>query len=199
MEPMHLPPVLILPAACLVLLMGSACQELPTIPGEDVQVLQVGALESLNPGDVVVAPVQFAIDGLDVPELQMRKAISEALASRRYSPLDLAFVDSRLVEASHTYGSLGEEVVCQLVVHGWSERHWSTGRAIEVDVELRMIDPGDPGGPVLWAGRLDTRIDVTSEQGHMSPPALYRLAIARMADELVAPMPRRNTRPGREN
>ncbi|MEE8467914.1 MAG: hypothetical protein V3T22_05635 [Planctomycetota bacterium] len=199
MEPMRLPPVPLLPVACLVLLLGSACQDLPTIPGENVQVLQVGALESLNPSDVVVAPVQFAIDGLDVPELQLRKAISEALASRRYTPLDLAFVDSRLLEASHTFGSLGEEVVCQLVVHAWSERLWTTGRALEIELELRMIDPSNPDGPVLWAGRLDTRIDVTSEAGHMSPPALYRLAIARMADELVAPMPRRNTRPGREN
>ncbi len=198
MEPMRLPPVPIL-LPCLVVLVGSACQELPTIPGDDVQVLQVGNLERLNPGDVVVAPVQFAIEGLDVPELQMRKAISEALASRRYSPLDLAFVDSRLVEASHTYGSLGEEAVCQLIVHQWSERLWTTGRALEIDVELRMIDPRTPEGPVLWAGRLDTRIDVTGEEGHMSPPQLYRLALARMADELVAPMPRRITRPGREN
>ena len=89
MEHMRLPPVLILPVTCLVLLAGSACQELPTIPGDDVQVLQVGALERLNPGDVVVAPVQFAVDGLDVPELELRTAISNALASRRYSPLDI--------------------------------------------------------------------------------------------------------------
>ena len=199
MEPMRLPPVLTFSAACLVLFVGAGCQDLPTIPGDDVQVLQVGALESLNPGDVVVAPIQIANDGLKVPELQLRKAISAALASRRYSPLDLAFVDSRLVEANHAFGSLGEEAVCQIIVHGWSERLWSTGRALEVDIELRMIDPDNPDGPVLWAGRLPTRIDVTEEAGHVSPQALYRLAISRMADELVAPMPRRDTRPGREN
>lgn len=199
MEHMRLPPVLTFPVACLVLLVGSACQDLPTIRGDDVQVLQVGALESLNPGDVVVAPVQITVDGTRVPEFQLRTAISEALASRRYSPLDLAFVDSRLVEASHAFGSLGEEAVCQIIVHKWSERLWSTGRALEVDVELRMIDPSSPDGPVLWAGRLPTRIDVTGEEEHMSPQALYRFAIAKLADELVAAMPRRMTRPGREN
>jgi len=199
MEHMRLPPVLTTPVACLALLVGAACQDLPTIPGDDVQVLQVGALESLNPGDVVVVPVQTAVEGMKVPELQLRKAVSGALASRRYSPLDLAFVDSRLVEASHAFGSLGEEAVCQIIVHKWSERLWTTGRALEVDVELRMIDPSTPDGPVLWAGRLPTRIDVTAEESTMNPQQLYRFAIAKMADELVAAMPRRVTRPGREN
>lgn len=184
-------------ALAFVVVAGLACQDLPQRRGNQVRIIQQGALEDLNPADVAVAPIQLMAEGLEVPELLLREAVQEALLRRRYSPLALDYVDSRVTEAGYTYGELGENAVCQILVHKWDERYWDTGRMLDVDLEMRMIDPRDPEGPALWVAQLPYLIDVTSEEQQFPGQSLYRHAVRAIATELVSPLPRRRTDVGR--
>lgn len=195
MAPMRPTAALVLP---LLSVAAVACQQLPVQRGRDVQVLDEGGLAERNPAEVVVAPVELATPDLKVPDVALRSAFQDALVRRRYSPLALDFVDSRVIEASYPAGTLGEEAVCRILVHRWDERLWDTGRILDVDVELRMEDPADPDGRDLWAGRLAGRIDVTSEETRLTEPALYRYALEEVALELTSRLPMRTTAPGRQ-
>ena len=137
------------PVACALVALTAACRELPRTPGAGVVVLERGRLADVNPADVAVAPLELA-PGVEAPASRLRMAIARGLPSRQYTPLSLDFVDSRVLEASYSYGALGEEAVCQVTVHGWDERYWDTGHSIEIDIELCMLDPGQPDGPALW-------------------------------------------------
>lgn len=188
----------VLAAASLLLGLLAACQELPRHPGDKVQILEQGGLTALNPADIAVAPVEFAAEGIDAPERMLREVVAEALVKRRYSPLALDFVDSRVIDASYRYGTVGEEAVCQIVVHEWDERLWSTGRVLRVDVELRMIDPRDPTGRALWSARYPGQIDATPQESHITESAMYRWAVAEVAAELAGALPARRAEPGRQ-
>ena len=181
-------------AGALVALTAS-CHELPRQPGNSVVVMEQGRLAEVNPADVAVAPVQIA-PGLDAPGERLRKAIARGLPSRQYTPLSIDFVDSRVIEASYSYGSLGEEAVCQVTVYGWDERYWSTGQSIAVDLELTLIDPARPEGPALWSGRLTKTIDVSDLARSTVEEHLYQRALERAAEELLTALPERDTRPG---
>lgn len=182
--------------AATVLLLG-ACQELPRHPGDRVQILEQGDLTALNPADIAVAPVEYAVDGVRAPDRMLREVVAESLVKRRYSPLALDFVDSRVIDASYRYGTVGEEAVCQIVVHEWDERLWEDGRVLRVDVELRMVDPNDPTGRALWSARYPGQIDATPEESHVTESALYRWAVAQVAAELAGALPARVAEPGR--
>jgi len=162
-----------------------------------VQILEQGSLEALNPADVAVAPLEIVPEGLRVPSDLLREVVCEALVKRRYSPLALDFVDSRVVDASYRPGSLGEDAVCQVVVHAWNEAKWETGRVIEADLELRLVDPRDPGGRPLWAARYPGSVDATSMENHVTEPVLYRWALSELVAELAGALPPRSTLPGR--
>lgn len=171
------------------------CHELPENPGEGVVVLELGALQQVNPSDVAVAPLAV-MPGIDAPIGRLRQAIAAGLPARQYTPLSLDFVDSRVIEASYNFGALGEEAVCQVTVHGWNETRWDTGHAIDVDLEMAMIDPRAPEGPALWSGRLTKTIDMTKHRHEVVTPVLYERAVTRAATELLAALPERKTAPG---
>lgn len=181
------------PAACVLVALTAACRELPRTPGAGVVVLERGRLSEVNPADVAVAPLELA-PGVEAPAGRLRMAIARGLPSRQYTPLSLDFVDSRVLEASYSYGALGEEAVCQVTIHGWDERYWGTGHSIKIDMELGMFDPGQPDGPALWSGRLTRTIDVTDLMHSTVPEHLYQKAIERAARELLAALPERDTR-----
>ncbi len=190
--------------APLVLAMGSlACQQLPMPLGQGVMVEPGQTLEARNPSDVVVAPVQVAVDGLLVPTEDLRRSIVRGLIKRRYAPLSLEFVDEAgrigaegVAEASYRPGTLNEEVVCQLIVHDWNSGLWETRRAFEVDLELRMIDASNPMGAPLWVGRLPGRFNYgDQETAFATEGAHFRGALDQLVAELLAVMPARETRP----
>ena len=187
-------------APCLAAIYLTACQQLPEPKGRDVRVLEVGRLEQVNPNDIVVAPLQYAADeALDLPEQKVRAAFVSALIRRRYAPLALEYVDGGVVEASYRTGLLDEDAVCQVVVHAYDDRLWSARRALIVDLELRMIDPADPIGSPLWAGRLEGRFDFAGGSiEHTSETAHYQASLEHIAQELLAAMPSRRTEPGFE-
>lgn len=177
-------------------LLAISCHELPRQPGNSVVVMEQGSLAEVNPADVAVAPVQVA-PGVEAPVARLREAIARGLPARQYTPLSIDFVDSRVIEASYSYGALGEEAVCQVTVYGWDERYWDTGHSIEVDLELTLVDPARPEGPALWSGRLTRAIDVTDLTRSTVEGQLYQRAIERTAEELLFALPERDTRPGR--
>ena len=185
-------------SSVLLLALLGACQELPHHPGRKVQILQQNGLEAANPSDVAVAPVEIEKEGVKVPDHLLREVIGDALVRRRYTPLAIEYVDSRVVDASYQSGTLGEDAVCRLIVHDWDERAWDTGRVLKVDLEMRMVDSRDPEGRVLWSARYPGQVDVTGAESHMTQDALYRHAIEQIAIELAGALPPRDTSPGRD-
>jgi len=175
----------------------------PDRRGSEVAVLAGTGLSELNPSDVAVAPVVVHMEGESqrhrnaVPQLGLRKAMQRALVRRRYSPLALDFVDSRVVNASYRPGAVGEQAVCEIIVHSWSERHWETDRALEVDVEVRLVDPSAPaGGTPLWAARMNGKAEVDKVTNYSAEAELRSAVLDEIALELLARMPARDTSPG---
>ena len=162
-------------------------------------------LEDLNPGDVAVAPVVVHMEDESqrhrdaVPQWGLREAMQRALVRRRYSPLSLDFVDSRVVNASYGAGDVGEQAVCESLVHAWSERYWSTERQLDVDVEVRMVDPSAAAGSTpLWAARMDGMVGLNSITNYTSEEALRAAILDEIALELMARMPARNLSAGQK-
>jgi hypothetical protein len=193
-------------AAVTALLALSSCalpNEIPERRGGDVAVLAGTGLEELNPGDVAVAPVVVHMEGESqrhrdaVPQWGLRQAMQRALVRRRYSPLSLDFVDSAVVNASYSAGDVGEQAVCEILVHAWSERYWSTERQLDVDVEVRMVDPSAAAGSTpLWAARMDGMVGLNSITNYTSEESLRAAILDEISLELLARMPARHLSPG---
>lgn len=205
----------LLVGATLMTLIGSACQTTPRLHGRDTQVLARGRLAELNPTDIAVAPVRLLSPDIKAPVATIRRAAQIGLAKRRYSPLSTELVDDKVaqsmprsgasgigldgvgtLQASYMPGDLGEDAVFEVTVLRWDDRNWEIRRSINVAIEARMVNPRDPLGPVLWAGRLDRVFDVsgkinTSEVGSRA----LQIACEEVFRELLAPMPARDPEP----
>ena len=178
---------------------------IPEQRGGKVAVLAGTGLEELNPGDVAVAPVVVHMEGESqrhrdaVPQWGLRRAMQRALVRRRYSPLSLDFVDSTVVNASYSAGDVGEQAVCEIIVHGWSERYWATERRLAVDVEVRMLDPTAVAGSTpLWAARMDDVVGLNGITNYTSEEALRAAILDEIALELMARIPARNLSAGQK-
>ena len=180
-----------------------ACQQLPKQLGKGVVVEPGQTLENRNPSDVVVAPIEVAVEGLSVPTQELRESLVRGLIKRRYAPLSLEFVDQagRIgsegpMEAAYQPGTLNEEVVCQLIVHAWDASLWETRNAFDVDIEIKMIDPARPHGAPLWSGRLPGRFNYADQSIQFATEgAHFRASLDQLVAELLAVMPARETRP----
>jgi hypothetical protein len=198
--------VLALAVTTLVTLSACALPErVPQRRGTEVAVLEGTGLSELNPSDVAVAPVIIYMLEANqqlrdaVPVLGLRQAMQRALVRRRYSPLALDFVDSRVVDASYTAGSVGEQAMCEVIVHAWSERYWKTDRVLDVDVEVRMLDPmAEAESLPLWAGRMKGEVEVNSITNYRAEARLREDILDEIALELLARMPARDTSPGQQ-
>lgn len=162
-----------LSTTALLLLALASCRNLPSaIPAVPPQVEggATPALARLNPSDVVVAPIEFAAEGITAPESALREAAAMTLAEHRYAPLSIAFVDGTLppgggagvMEASYRPGTLGEDAVLRTVVHGWDTSDWRSKRWLEVDLEFVLESPSAAQG-VLWTARCTRRFDLRTE------------------------------------
>ncbi|MAG63857.1 hypothetical protein CMO84_10095 [Candidatus Woesearchaeota archaeon] len=176
---------------------------IPEQRGGGVAVLAGTGLEELNPADVAVAPVAIHMEDMSqrhrdaVPQWGLRQAMQRALVRRRYSPLSLDFVDSSVVNASYSAGAVGEQAVCEIIVHSWSERYWATEKRLDVDVEVRMVDPAAvEGSTPLWAARMDGMVALNSITNYSSEEALRAAVLDEISLELVARMPARNLSAG---
>lgn len=101
-----------------------------------------------------------------------------------------------VTEASYRAGTLNEEVVCQVIVHGWKQDLWESRRSLVADVEIQMIDPANPMGAPLWSGRLDRRMNFASQEANFaSQRAFFQSALDQLAAELMSVMPSHVTTP----
>ncbi len=145
----------------LGLFLAAGCQELPKVPGKNVDELYRGGLESVQPADVVVAPVLNESSSNRTPQQAMRQAFQTALVKRRYSPLALEYVDRRVVEAAYTPGALQEDAVLQVTIREWDMSRWDSHGEVGATVEAWMLAAD---GTELWGGRLTRKLDLSRER-----------------------------------
>ncbi len=202
----------------LLTLAAAACQTTPRLLGRDTQVT-LGPLERLNPSDIAVAPIRLTKGAEKAPVGALRRAAQVGLARRRYSPLSTSLVDATVeaasssmagiageagapamaggpMEASYAPGDLGEDAVLQITITRWDDRNWAVRRRVGVGIEARMVDPADPFGPALWAGRLDRDFEPpTSVAGTMIASKAQEVIAGEIFRELMARMPSRDIDP----
>jgi hypothetical protein len=174
----------------LGLFLAAGCQQLPKVPGKNVEELYRGSLESVQPADVVVAPVLNESTSTRTPQLAMRAAFQDALIKRRYSPLAIEYVDRRVVEAAYTPGALQEDAVLQVTIRDWDMSRWDSHGEVGATVEAWMLDAA---GKELWGGRLSRKLDLSLEQQqYPTSVEAFERGCGIIADELLQVMPARN-------
>lgn len=181
--------------SALLLGLGAGCETtVPHRTGSSVEILVDGAaLEQLNPVEVAVAPIVDDTPGKSVPSKVLREAFQTALVKRRYTPLSIEFVDSRVVDAVYDPGSLGEQAVLEVSVVRWDDQLLETHGAVIVDLEARMIDPQRPEGDPLWSGRVSHRME-TERSVASTQPRMLRAVCEEIAREMLSAMPARQVR-----
>lgn len=174
---------------------ATACNTMPKRPDENVTAAKGSTLEQKSPIDVAVAPIGDSSGNAELPRAELRSAFQAALVGRRYSPIALDLVDSKVVNASYRPGALEEQAVLLIDVERWDTHLWSTHNVIETTIRARMVDPANPAGE-LWSGRLDKRFDFTDvQEQYTTEGALRKHACLAIAAELLGAMPARQATP----
>ena len=206
-------PTLRLAAAATLLVAPflGACQTHPRLEGQRTQIVTQGPLSAKNPADIAIAPVVTIAPDLQVPDQHLREAAARALIPKLYSPLALERVDESIVgpvveagdgtgttPATYRRGSLREDAVLELVVHGWDQSLWQIRRTLVVDIEARVLDPNEIGGSELWSLRLPgERFDLTDEVGRAtSDERAMEMACQVIMREVLAKLPARDPEVG---
>lgn len=197
--------ILLVSALAVPALVITACQPLPKQHGLSVQTLPVeGRLVTINPNDVVVAPIELSEEGLVVPVRLLREAAVGSLVARRYAPLSLDFIDASIpealaggvLEASYRPGSMGEDAVLRTIVHSWDTSLWNLRKALIVDIECILSAPGGTGQE-LWHVRMSQRFDFEKEaHTAATESALMAIATRTITDEICTKLPQRSVGPG---
>jgi hypothetical protein len=164
-----------------------------------VQAQTAATLRTADPVEIVIAPVIDARTQkgreMALPTGTLRTALQSVLVQRRYSPLNLDLVDTKVVNAAYRPGSLDEQAVLQLTVERWDTSLWTVRQSITATLDARMLSPT---GTVLWSGRLqDARFDFADiKEQYTTESALIRHACTKVLTELLAALPPREPRPG---
>lgn len=183
-----------------IICLANSCYRLSDMPGKSTEVITKGDLSGRV--DFAVAPIidQREKTFSSLPEEQLRRAFQTGLLRRRYSPLSLEFVDSRVVDAGYVPGSSQEDAVLQITIEEWDDSLWEIHRALIVSIEAIAIDPSAPEGAVLWKARSERRFDKDEfgDPAHQ-PTESQRLqhACNVIAAEILTAMPARTEAPGR--
>jgi hypothetical protein len=177
--------------------LATACNQMPARPGEYVATQKGSTLEQKGPIEIAVAPLEDSSQNSALPRMELRSAFQAALVKRRYTPLALDQVDSKVVNAAYRPGALEEQAVLVIDVQRWDTHLWSTRDVIEVTIRARMVDPANPSGE-LWSGVLEKRFDFDQVQDQFTTEgALMHHACETIANELLEAMPARQPSPGR--
>ncbi len=180
-----------------LLSLATACNQLPKRPGEFVATGKGSALEQQSPIEVAIAPLTDSSGNAELPRNELRSAFQSALVRRRYTPISLELVDSKVVNAAYRPGTLEEQAVLLLDVQRWDTHLWDTRSVIEVTIRARMVSPENPSGE-LWSGVLEKRCDFGDIQEQFTTEgALRRHACESIANELLEAMPARQPVPGK--
>ena len=176
----------------------AACNSLPETPGKYVESApnSGSALEQHSPIEVAIAPITDSSGNAALPRKELRSAFQGALVRRRYTPIALDLVDSKVVNAAYKPGTLEEQAVLLLDVQRWDTRLWDTRSVIEVTIKARMVASDNPSGE-LWSGVYEKRCDFSAVQEHYATEgALSHYACEQIANEVLEAMPARQPVPG---
>jgi hypothetical protein len=176
--------------------LATACNSLPHPPGENVTTQKGNALEQHSPIEVAIAPINDSSGNTALPRNELRSAFQGALLRRRYTPIALSLVDSKVVNAAYKPGALDEQAVLLLDVQRWDTHLWESRSVIEVTIRARVVAPDNPSGE-LWSGVLEKRCDFGEvQEQYATEAALRRYACEQIANELLEAMPARQPVPG---
>ena len=199
--------------AALTLGLTAACQELPEVPNQRVQaVVDDARLAEVNPNDVVVPPLILPEDAdFSAPDRPLRVAFQRALIRHRYVPLGLDFVDGILegeaplpvgspAEAAYRPGRFHEDAVLEIHVHGFSDSAWTTRRSLTVDLEVRLLDAGQPAtAEPLWSSTISDRFAFADREIlHATESGLLQDALDTIARQMLQSLPIRRVEPGQD-
>ena len=183
---------LILPSLAFVLVAG--CHSLPETPGRHAEILVEGRLAERNPADVAVLPVVNKTGNTAVPLNVIRHTFYKGLVERRYSPINLEFVDRKVVDASYQPGALQEDAALKIYLTEWDDSSWETHRRIGIAADVFLLDsrPID-ANQELWGWRVRQEISVAADQARYAlEEDLIKLAIQRYTDEVLGGLPLRD-------
>ena len=177
--------------------LATACNSLPETPGKDVKTQSGSSLEQRSPIEIAIAPITDSSGNAALPRKELRSAFQGALLRRRYTPIALDLVDSKVVNAAYKPGALEEQAVLLLDVQRWDTRLWESRSVIEVTIHARVVAPDNPSGE-LWSGVLEKRCDFGEvQEQYATEAALRKFACEQIANELLEAMPARQPVPGR--
>jgi hypothetical protein len=173
----------------------SGCDSPRTAPrGADNLELHTGRLRQANPLDIAVLPVQNNSGNEHVPLDLLRSAFHRGLVRQRYTPLALAYVDSKIVEAAYTPGDTDENAILQVFVTRWDDARWKSSAELRIDGEVYLLDVGNPDPTkALWGGKVSRTVSMLARrQVVASDGELLGEALQQFADDVLASLPARN-------
>ena len=181
---------------CALALAAASCTSTLRPRGSDNEGLVTGRLLSVNPLEVVVAPVENQSSVAGVPLQAIREQFQRGLVTLRYSPLALDFVDRSVgaVEASYRPGALGEQAVLRVVITGWDDSHWKSHTRMVVDADVYMLDANNPElALALWGGHATRTVDLSLQRNSVATDeALRQRAVEAFVDGILGSLPARN-------
>jgi TolB-like protein len=178
----------------LLALLASGCRSLPRPAGMHTEASASPELTSKAPMEVAIAPV-VNDSGVKVPEGALRQGFANGLIKRRYSPLALTYVDSRVTDAAYSPGAANEQAVLQIQIERWDEALWSSRAAISLTLNAKLLDTKT--NAELWSGRVDRRFDFSTSEAYATDAERVQAACDQIAYEVLARLPQRQTGPGK--
>ncbi len=181
--------------ALTAVLATTSCETTNKPPrGHDNESLVSGRLAQVNPRDIVVLSIENETGRSDLPLEALRTGFHAGLVKRRYSPLSLEYVDTRVVEAAYQPGAMQEQGVFQVSILGWDDQTFDTHGRLDVTARVHLLDAQGSSGEVLWGGTVTRRIDVNLERVTTPGRNLATLAAERFVDDVLASLPPRDPR-----
>ncbi len=151
-------------------------------------------LEESRPVDIAVLPVKDHTGGL-VPARTLRNQLYLGLVEKLYSPISLNYVDVNWVEAKFDSSSLQADGVLQVVVDEWDTSLLSTNGALNIVMQVEILDGGQPGGTPLWGARVKRRLELVQGSIVPSREELFEKAAVMAAQEILQLIPSRPADP----
>jgi len=172
----------------------ASCHSLPETPGDGSEILVEGRLAERNPADVAVLKIVDQTGQPNVPLGVIRHAFYVGLVDRRYSPIALEYVDSRVVDASYRPGALHEDAALKIYLTEWDTTDWETHRRMAIEADIFLLDarPID-ANQELWGWRVREEVSVAKEEARYALDSeLMELAIERFTEEALGGLPLRD-------
>jgi hypothetical protein len=177
----------------VVSLVTGACNSNRPPTESTERIVVARGLELVQPADIAVAPIQIALDTEVIPAELLRTELCLGLLERRYSPLDLAWVDSRVVEASYAPGEAPPDALLVVTILGWDASELTLSQTLTAKVRVRLFDGGTTDGELLYGSDIVRRMRLQPPgRGITTATAFHAEAARRIALEITGDLPERD-------